>query len=355
VTRLRAHELSESPARPAGVDPRAVVTVLRVPPESAGMRLDRFVQSQLKRTSRTRSQQIIDAGAYDAAGKALRSGERVRAEQLVLLWRPPWDETAPAHLPLPVLFEDEALLAIDKPAGVPVHPTARYYRSTVVKMLESARDGERTYLAHRLDRETSGVLLLSRTAEADRHVKKQFSGIDPWTNRAASRRLVDKAYLAVVHEWPAQDSFRVDLPLEEDRDNPIRVKMRVAAPGEGLTSATVCSVIGRRSRASTGQRYGLVRCELETGRQHQIRVHLAALGHPLVGDKLYGSDDRMHARGADGELTDDDVEKLELGRHALHAHTLELDHPSERGRRVRIEAPLANDLAEFWGALVDDP
>src|SRR5687768_4633363 len=132
------HELTQEPLRPHGVDERAVVTVLRVPPECTGMRLDRFVQSQLKRTSRTRAQEIIKRGAYSPEARLLRPSDRVRAEQHILLWRAPWDEDA-VDRKLPILFEDHALLAIDKPSGVPVHPTARYYRSTVVKLLEVAR------------------------------------------------------------------------------------------------------------------------------------------------------------------------------------------------------------------------
>lgn len=350
MTRLRAFELEERPVRPEGVDEAAVVTVLRVPPECTGMRIDRFVQSQLKRTSRTKAQAIILASAFSEDGKRLSPGDRVRAEQRIHMWRPPWDENAP-EAELPVLFEDEALLAIDKPAMIPVHPTARYYRSTVTKILETARPGQRFFLAHRLDKETTGVLLLSLTPEADRHVKKQFAGLDPITGRPSARRFVDKAYLAIARGWPEVDAFRVDLPLEEDTANSIRVKMRVAAEGTGLASSTACTVLDRRAHPETGRRYSLIRCDLETGRQHQIRVHLAASGYVLVGDKLYGDDDRLHARGADGELTDEDMANLELPRQALHAHALELDHPSEPGRRVRIESPLAADLQAFWGAL----
>src|SRR5262249_16484579 len=131
--------------RPEGVPEGSVVTVLRVPPEGAGMRLDRFVQSQLKRTSRTRAQAIVARGAYSPEAGRLRGNDRVKAEQCILLWRAPWDEQAPA-IDLPVLYEDEHLLAIDKPAGVPVHPTARYHSSTVVKRLEAARGGQRLML-----------------------------------------------------------------------------------------------------------------------------------------------------------------------------------------------------------------
>jgi 23S rRNA pseudouridine1911/1915/1917 synthase len=350
MSRLRVHELDEAPERPHDVDERAVVTVLRVPPECAGMRLDRFVQSQMKRTSRTRAQSIVRASAYGSEAKRLAPSDRVRSEQRIFLWRPPWDEEG-TDVELPVLYEDDDLLAVDKPAGVPVHPTARYFRSTVVKLLEAQRSGERFYLAHRLDRETSGVLLLSKHLEADRHVKRQFAGLDPTTGRPRAERLVDKRYLALAHGTPASDRFRVELPLEEDTSSSLRVKMRVAAPGQGLVAATGCTVLGRREGRINGSPYALVACDLETGRQHQIRVHLAAMGLPLVGDKLYGPDDRLHARSSDGELTASDLELLELPRHGLHAQRLELEHPRERGRRVAIEAPLPRDIADFWAQL----
>jgi 23S rRNA pseudouridine1911/1915/1917 synthase len=305
------------------------------------MRVDRFVQTQLKRTSRTRAAAIVARGAYSPEARRLRGGDRVQAEQCILLWREPWDEQAPA-VPIPILHEDEDLLAVDKPAFIPVHPTARYHKSTVVKMLEAARPGEHLYLAHRLDRETSGVLLLSRTSVADRRVKVQFEG----------RAGVIKRYAAIAWGWPEREEFRVELPLELDPANRTKVKMRVARPGSGLTAATACEVLGRRVHPATGRRYALIRCTLETGRQHQIRVHLAASGLPLVGDKLYGPDDELFARGADGALTDDDRRALELDRHALHAALLELDHPT-RGGRVRVEAPLAPDLQAFWDGLAE--
>ncbi|HTJ83141.1 MAG TPA: RluA family pseudouridine synthase [Polyangiaceae bacterium] len=352
MTRLRAHTLGDAFERPDGVDENAVVTALRVPPESQGMRLDRFVQSQLKRTSRTRAQRIVDVSAFSPEGKALRSSDRVRAEQLVMLWRAPWDEEE-VDTPLTILERDDALLAVDKPPFVPVHPTARYYRSTVVKRLEAMFPEARHYLAHRLDKDTSGVLLISLTSEADRHVKKQFAGLDPATGKPSARRFVEKSYLAIARGWPEEDRYRVDLPLEEDSASRLRVKMRVAKPGLGLVARTTCEVRGRRLRRETGERYCLVACGLETGRQHQIRVHLAATGTPLVGDKLYGGDAERHARGVDGTLTDADRAALELPRQALHAHTLELDHPST-GARVRFESALPKDLADFWGAL-DEP
>ncbi len=315
-----------------------MVTVLRVPPELAGMRLDRFVQGELKRTSRTRAKAIIERGCFSPDARALRPNHRVRAEERVLLWRAPWDDEPP-DVDLRVLYEDADLLAIDKPANLPVHPTARYYKSTVVKVLEAARPDEHFRLSHRLDRETSGALLLAKNAEADRIVKIQFE----------ARETVKKAYVAITWGAPNDDQLRVELPLELDPTHKTKLKMRVAMGGGGLDARTAFEVIERRTSAS-GKRYALMRCHLETGRQHQIRVHLASIGLPIVGDKLYGPDDALFMRGADGALTDDDRATLEMERHALHAERLTIEHP-RTGEPVVIEAPLADDMRAFWSAI----
>lgn len=351
MTRISARELTgtEGPfgrgtpiVRPATVPEGSVVSVLRVPPECAGMRLDRFVQSQLRRTSRTRTQMILKRGAYSPEAKPLRSNDRVKAEQHILLWRPPWDEEAePADMP--VLHEDDHVLAVSKPAGIVVHPTARYYASTVIKRLEAGRPGERLFPAHRLDRETSGVLLLSRTPEADRRVKVQFE----------ARDTVTKRYIAIAWGARAPGAFLIDAPMMLDPDAKYKVKMRVAGKGEGLTAATECEAVEVRHNPATGRRYSLIRCTLLTGRQHQIRLHLSSVGLPIVGDKLYGPDDGLFARGVDEELTDEDRALLELPRHALHAAELSIDHPITSAR-LKIEAPLPADLRAFWDSLIPE-
>lgn len=348
MTRISARELSGSEGpfgrgtaivRPDAVPEGSVVSVLRVPPECAGMRLDRFVQTQLRRTSRTRTQAILKRGAYSPDAKPLRVNDRVKAEQCILLWRPPWDEDA-EPVDMPVLHEDDHVLAVSKPAGIVVHPTARYHASTVIKRLEAGRPGERLFPAHRLDRETSGVLLLSRTPEADRRVKVQFE----------ARDTVTKRYLAIAWGARAPGAFLIDSRMQLDPDAKYKVKMRIAAAGEGLTAATECEALEVRLHPSTGRPYTLVRCTLLTGRQHQIRLHLSSVGLPIVGDKLYGPDDGLFARGVDEELTEEDRAMLELPRHALHAAELSLDHPIT-GERLSIEAPLPLDLKAFWDGL----
>jgi 23S rRNA pseudouridine1911/1915/1917 synthase len=343
MARVRASEATY--VRPVGVAEAAVVSVFRVPPEVAGQRLDVFVCGQLHRTSRTRAQAIVRASAYDAEGRKLAPNDRVRPEQHILLWRPPWDET-PVPVDVPVLYEDDHLLAVDKPALLPVHPTARYHRNTLIKVLQAARpDAAFLSLGHRLDRETSGVMLVSKTRASDRALKKQLE----------AREGVEKSYVAIT--WGVPDrgdgaaSFRHEQSVELDMHNPLRVKMRTSTGPQALYAATMVEVEAVR-RSAAGRAYARVRCGLETGRQHQIRLHLASLGAPVVGDKLYGPDERAFARAADGELTDDDVASLELPRHALHAARLELAHPIT-GAPLVIEAPLPPDMANFWARLSD--
>jgi len=339
VTRLQ--NAAEFYARPDGVPEGSVVSAFRVPPEAAGARLDLFVQSQLKRTSRTRTQQIIRLSAHDETGRRLWPNDRVRAHQTILLWRAPWDETEVPR-DLPVLYEDDHLLAIDKPPMLPVHPTARYYKNTLIKLLQTARPNEFLTLAHRIDRETSGVILLAKTHEADVAIKRLFE----------EREQVRKSYLAITWGVPSGGTgpgpFRCELPLELDSESRYKVKMRVARTDSALAAATGFEIVATRGRIP--DTYALVRCHLETGRQHQIRVHLQTYGTPIVGDKLYGPDESFFALAADGDLTDDHRARLELPRHALHAAHIELPHPITKAP-LAVESPLPPDLADFWSSL----
>lgn len=356
MSRLRISDAdAERLTRPEGVEEGAVLSVFRVPPELAGQRLDVFLQGQLRRTSRTRTQFIVRNSGFDVRGKRLRPNHRVQAEELVLLWRPPWDED-PVPTDVPILHEDEHVFAVDKPALLPVHPTARYYKNTLIHVLKDARPGEFVSLGHRLDRETSGVLICAKSAAADRALKKQIEareGIGK-TYRAITWGVPDPARAEAVGGAvsPADDgpgAFRFERSLELDTAGRYRVKMRLGLTDDALSASTRFLVEATRTSKS-GRCYALVRCELETGRQHQIRVHLASLGAPIVGDKLYGPDENCFARAADGELTQEDLTMLELPRHALHAARLTLPHPMT-GAPLEIEAPLPEDLKSFWEAL----
>ena len=340
MTRVRSSDAEF--VRPEGIAGGAVVSVFRVPPEVAGQRVDVFLQGQLQRTSRTRAQAIVRASAYDASGRKLCPNDRVRPEQHILLWRPPWDEK-PVPCDVPILYEDEHLLAVDKPALLPVHPTARYHRNTLIKVLQASRPGAFLSLGHRLDRETSGVLLVSKTAACDRALKRQLE----------RRENIEKTYVAITWGVPEPGNgarrFRCERAMELDTKHPLRVKMRTSDGPNALFAATEFEVDELR-RSLAGNAYARVVCHLDTGRQHQIRVHLASLGAAVVGDKLYGPDDGLFARGVDDELTADDVARLEMPRHALHAWRLALPHPIT-GAPLRVEAPVPRDMADFWDSL----
>lgn len=314
--------------RPEGIPEDAILRVLRVAPEHAGMRVDVFVQSQLRNTSRTRARLIVESGAFSAEGRRLRPNDRVRAEDRVVLWRAVFEEHDISVAP-PVVYEDDHLLIVDKPAPMAVHPTARHYRHTVTRLLAEARPGEFHGLVHRIDRETSGLLILAKSPEAERRTKRMIE----------DRADFDKTYLAIT--WGAPPSGLVDAPLELDPENSLRVKMRIARPGDGMDARTTLRVLEHKPG------YALVECVLHTGRQHQIRAHLASIGAPIVGDKLYGPDERLLARAADGLLDEDDLARLELPRHALHAHRYRFEH-AMTGAMLELESPLAADLAAFW-------
>ncbi len=264
----------------------------------------------------------------------------MRGEEHLAVWRLPPDE-ADQPVELPIVYEDEHLLVIDKPPMLAVHPTARHHSVTVIKLLQARYPDQFFSLIHRLDRETSGILLCGRSRAADRAFKRFIEDRSIAAARAGplgtAASLIRKTYLAIT--WGVPSPGIIDLPLERDPTNPLRVKMRVVSGGlESRTEIFVLDVAGS---------YALVRCELLTGRQHQIRVHLAGVGCPVVGDKLYGPDERILARAADRELTANDRAVLELPRHALHAHRYRLPH-AVTGAELDLVSPLPPDLETFW-------
>ena len=363
----RSSRFAEAPpgtVRPQGVPQDAIRRVIRVPPEFAGTRLDVFVKLQLRNTSRTRARAIIQNSAYSPEGIRLRHNSRVQADQYVILWRNPFEEEA-EDAPLIILYEDEWLLVVDKPPFVAVHPTARYYHSTLIKRLEIQRPNEFLSLIHRLDRETSGLILVAKSRPSERAFKRLLEDRSvqamvvasnatflqmrrservAFEKRAKVAAPVQKTYLALT--WGTPPGGLIEQPLEVDVDNPLRVKMRLAPQGTGLEAKTTVTVLETRGR------FALVACELHTGRQHQIRVHLSSVGCPVVGDKLYGPDERLLARAADGELTSADLSLLELPRHALHAHRYVMPHPFT-DQELDVVSPLASDLKMFFDSAIN--
>jgi len=376
---------STAPAAPA-IAPRPSIIEQRfvVENECHGWRLDRFLQKRIRRMSRNRIQRVIE-GDCDVEGRAARSGMRVFSGQRVSFRRP-----APPEPEVPrdfrVVLADPSFYVIDKPAGLPIHPTGRYHFSTLTAVMRERFPDESLQVAHRLDRETSGLLLVARTWQAASVLKSAFQ-----------KRLIRKRYLAIAHGHLEQEQLVLEQPIGP-AGSLVRVRMAVRSLAEGgLPSRTDVQVLER------SQKYSLLECRPFTGRQHQIRVHLDAIGHPIVGDKLYPDEGvflRWIARGggieeAEGESDSEPEERattaaqaglglaqdddallsgqddweagqedadeplseparsaeaglgLALPRHALHAAGLIFPHPLT-GEPVEVSSPLPQDLADFF-------
>lgn len=302
-----------------------------------GFRLDRFLVSRITRLSRTRVQQIVAAGRVrraDTGELLLRPAQRLRAGESVIVERPAPQEP-PVVMDYAVLHVDEALLVIDKPAGLPVHPSASYHRHTLTQLLRTRLGaGHGWEMAHRLDRETSGVMVLGRRGGSGAVLKRAFFA-----------RTVEKVYWALCHGC-LEGQVRIDMSLGPAKGSAIRIKMGPRdLDDEGLAAATTIRPLAHGEHR--GEKITLVEARPETGRQHQIRVHMAEAGHPLLGDKLYGLPEEKFLAVADGERSLADLgAELGLSRHALHAASLTLDHPAS-GERLRFNAPWPAELAEI--------
>lgn len=303
-----------------------------VEPNYAGWRLDRYLQEKIRRLSRERVQFLIEHRLEAEGGRRLKSATRVVPGLSFALVRDvePEPETP---LEFGVVHDDGELLVVDKPAGLPVHPTARYSANTFTSLARLRFPERKVDPAHRLDRETSGLLACGSAPEVTRVLKRDF----------ANAR-VAKTYLALALGDPSEGRFTVEAPLALTGASAVRVRMHVDAAG--LVSTTEFEVLGRR-RAPDGAAVALLACRPRTGRQHQIRAHLLHAGLPMVGDKIYGPDEEIFDRFTRRAMTDDDRARLRLPRHALHAWRLELPHPRTRAP-VRLESPLPEDLRAFW-------
>jgi 23S rRNA pseudouridine1911/1915/1917 synthase len=277
---------------------------------------------------------VIEREVRGSAGEALKPSHRVRFGDVITILRPPPPEPD-VPTDYAVLYEDSDLFIVDKPSGLPVHPTARFHRHTLTWLLRQRFGDERPVLVHRLDRETSGVLVCAWNKEAERHLKAQFEDRD-----------VKKEYLAVVRGAPTFETMAIDMPLGPAMGSEIRIRMGPRDDELGQPALTEITVL------ETFDDCAFVAARPLTGRQHQIRAHLAAIGHPVIGDKIYGEDEHLFIDFVEGEMTGDAWARLILRRHALHAHRVELSHPST-GRLVAFESPLPDDLADFLASRRD--
>ena len=291
-----------------------MIVELRVPPERAGERLDQLLAERVG--SRSRVQRLIEDGRVLVDGDPRPKSHKLAGGELIT-WTEP-APGAPAETPADVAFdvpyEDEHLLVVDKPAGLVVHPARGHWTGTLAQALAGrAAGGEegRPGIVHRLDRDTSGLLVVARSEEAHRRLKDLIGG-----------RLVTREYLALVHGRPSARTGTIDAAIGRDRRERIRHSTDTDTPRDAVTHFAIEEALAETT---------LLRVRLETGRTHQIRVHLQAIGHPVVGDPEYGG---VRAGGPD----------LGLERQFLHAARLAFTHPFT-GEPVDVSSPLPADLA----------
>ncbi len=306
----------------------------RVGHEEQSERLDHFLLTRMSWRSRAQVHGLIADGRVTRNGEpAARKAGRLVAGDLIEVSVPPPDEEVRHEvlgraLEALILHDDDDLVAVAKPAGLIVHPVGRVRVNTLIQALHwlyrhgpRAAPGVVPRICHRLDRDTSGVVVLAKTMPARVRLQEVFEGRD-----------VAKEYVAVVRGRVAEDAGRIDLPIGPDEEAELELMMTTR--DDGLPSRTRFEVLERFAAAS------LVRFDIETGRQHQIRVHARAIGHPVLLDPLYG----------DGRLAWPDAEAPLIARQALHARRVILPHP-RTGAPLALEAPLPDDLRALVEAL----
>jgi 23S rRNA pseudouridine955/2504/2580 synthase/23S rRNA pseudouridine1911/1915/1917 synthase len=235
-----------------------------------------------------------------------------------------------------ILFEDDELLGIDKPAHLPCHPAGRFFNHTLWALLRECRGEQRFEFVNRLDRETSGIVLLAKTVAAARDCRRQFSS-----------RQVAKRYLALVEGRFPEHAEAMGLLSPDDHSRVIhKLRFQPATPGEPQPDDSSEWTVTRFHRLDLASDISLVEVLPLTGRRHQIRAVLLALGYPVVGDKLYGLDEGLFLRFAHDHLAEDDRRRLRLSRQALHASDLILTHP-RTGEPLQLHAPLPADMADL--------
>ena len=298
-----------------------VVVPFRVLKEHDGMRLDAYLALRLNKLSRAKVQKIIDEGRVTLRGRVPKAASRVADGETLTIRYPRTEEPPVPHEVMPILYQDDALVVINKPGGVLSHPTDKILHNTVTTIL-SRQLNAKVHLAHRLDRETSGILVLALNPDAARSMFEQFMG-----------RTIRKEYLAIVFGDVQWKKKTVDAPLGPEGGE-IRVRQKV---GEGQEAVTDFE------RLATDGKYSLVSAKPKTGRLHQIRAHLAHVGHPVVGDKLYVGAGEAYMKAVRREIAQDDLDALGADRQLLHAWKISFDHP-KTGKRLNIEAPVPDDF-----------
>lgn len=293
-------------------------------------RLDKYLQGRFPRFSRTAMQRLIKQGAVTLNGGPIKASHEVTAGDVIDLILPPPEvnEILPEDIPLEIIYEDDYLLAVNKPAGMIVHPARGQGSGTLVNALvyycqglSSGDDQCRPGIVHRLDRDTTGVILVAKTDEAHWRLSLQFE-----------RRRIEKQYLAVVEGLLELDSDRIDGAIGSD---PHFYDRYCVDPQQGRAAMTTYEVIERLGK------FTYVRLLPLSGRTHQLRVHMSYIGHPVVADTMYGA-----RKITVGQLSGDENTDFIMARQALHAHKIGFKHPIT-GRQVSLEAPLGQDFEDL--------
>ena len=321
---------------------------LTVSPEDAAQRLDQYLAAQISEVSRARVQQLIEKGEVLVNGAAAKASLRLKGEERITIAGPPQHSPLRAmaeKIALDIVYEDDDLAIINKPAGMMVHAGAgasddARNRGTLVnallhhfKALSEVGGDLRPGIVHRLDRATSGLMIVAKNDEAHRKLAKQFS-----------ERQVHKTYLALVHNWPKQDRGTIQSAISRHTQRRTRMTTRGFSGRDAVTHYTV------RQRIDTPYgKFALLEVKIETGRTHQIRVHVSSIGHPVVGDALYGAPGELRSQSNKRRATGMPA-SIALDRNFLHSAALELTHPRTR-ELLKFSRPLPKELATLLSLL----
>lgn len=325
-----------------------------VPAEAKGKRLDAFIATELEGVSRSRVQLLLDQGDVLVNGDHAKASLKLRGGEQIVITGDPHPaplKAVPEAIPLDIVYEDDDLAVVNKPAGMMVHAgsgqneTARNSGTLVNALLHrfqslSSTGGDlRPGIVHRLDKSTSGLIIVAKNDRAHAALGDLFSG-----------RRVQKTYIALVHGAVAREKGTISAAVSRD---PVRRTRMTTRPGVNARTAISQYEVVRRLSTRFGK-FTLLRVRIETGRTHQIRVHMASIGHPVVGDTLYGSAAQLTEQTAPGggrfAGKNTKMERLRLGRNFLHSANLAFAHPVT-GKQLELEAPLPEELAAFLARL----
>ena len=329
---------------------------IEVPAEAAGQRLDQYLATQLEGVSRSRVHLLMDQGDVLVNGEREKASMKLRGGERISITGEPHPAPLKAtaeDIPLDVVFEDADLAVVNKPAGMMVHAGSGQNedarsRGTLVnallhrfKALSSTGGDLRPGIVHRLDKDTSGLIVVAKNDRAHAALGEMFAS-----------RQIKKTYIALVQGAVERQKGTINAGVGRD---PVRRTRMTAKPQDNARSAVSHYEVVRRLDNRFGK-FTLVRVRIETGRTHQIRVHMASIGHPVVGDSLYGGASQLTDQAASQAATSKaarrkaEPEKLRLGRNFLHAARLEFTHPLT-GKLLQLEAPLPQELESFLGRL----